>query len=74
MEGLAALGFHMGDTIGLVSIYAQVCHEIGIPPSVPEMVRIFKTSLYLGKDEALDLMRELVGDELFEAMYQEYML
>lgn len=68
-EGLAALGFTVGDTFGLISVYSQVCFEIGQPPLTHDLVTISKKALHEGRDQAIGFVKELVGDDLFDALY-----
>ena len=70
-EGLITLGFTLGDTIGMIAIYANVCYEIDEPPKVNDMVEITKAAVESGKDEAMGLLKELIGDDLFDALYDE---
>ena len=68
-EGLTALSFAVGDTLGLISVYSQVCYEVDQIPMIQDLVTISKKSLQEGKDSAIDFVKELVGDDLFEALY-----
>jgi len=69
-EGLVALGFSLGDTIGLVSIYAQVCQELKEDPKPREMVLLMQKILMEGQDEAAAFVKSLVGNDLFAVLYQ----
>jgi len=71
LEGLTALGYGMGDTFGLVEVYSQVCYDIGQPPLTTDLVTITKKSLEEGREVAVEFVRELVGDDLFDALFVE---
>ncbi len=68
-EGIVAYGFALGDTMGLISIYSQVCIDTKQKPTINDLVNISKTSLEQGLPEAIDLLKSLIGDELFNAIY-----
>ncbi len=66
-EGLSALSFGLNDALGLISIYCQVCDELGNVPSVFDLVEISKRALNQGPNEAKSFMKQLIGDDLYQA-------
>lgn len=67
-EGLAALGFQLGDTFGLIQVYAGVCDQLGHPPQTPDLVQICMTSLQTGISEAEAVLVDLVGQDLYDSL------
>lgn len=70
-EGLISLGFTLGDTIGMINIYAGVCAEIEEEPKTTDLMEITKAAVEDGKEHAMGLLKELVGDDLFDAVYKD---
>ncbi len=70
-EGLAALGFQLGDTFGLILIYARVCHQLGHPPETADLVKICMTALQVGIQEGSAVLIDLVGQDLYESLRRQ---
>lgn len=66
--GLSALGFKLGDTMGLMQIYASVCHQLDQPPDMKEMAKICITSLQAGREEAEEVLISIIGKDLYESL------
>ena len=64
-EGLVAMGFKLGDTFGLISVYDAVCAEIRQKASVHDLVGISKTTLNEGKEQAEKLLASIVGEDVY---------
>ncbi len=67
-EGLGIIGFKLGDTYGLMQIYATVCQQIEQPPDLKEMARIATTALKTGTKEAEEILVGLIGQDLFNSL------
>lgn len=67
-EGLAVIGYKLGDTFGLLQIYSAVCHQLGQIPAQTEMTKIALTALQSGREEAEEVLVAIVGRELYEAI------
>ena len=72
MEGLTAIGFKLGDTFGLMQIYSAVCYHLEQPPSQEVMIDIALTALQSGQKEAKEVLISIVGQELYDALSQEF--
>ncbi len=70
-EGIVVVGYKLGDTLGLISVYATVCHELGEEASTHMLVKISKTALQDGKEEAEEMLKSLIGDDLYEAINRQ---
>lgn len=70
-EGLSALGFQLGDTFGLIQIYAKVCDQLGHPPETGDLVKICMTSLQVGVQEGSAVLIDLVGHDLYESLRRQ---
>lgn len=70
-EGITAIGFKLGDTFGLMSVYATVCYEVDEEPSIQTLVKISQTSLQEGHQEAEAMLVSLVGEDLFYAINRQ---
>lgn len=70
--GLTVLSFKISDTMGLIGIYDYVCQQIGQEPSVRDLFNITKSGLEEGKDEAEQILKDIVGIELYDAFSREY--
>jgi hypothetical protein len=68
VPGLAAISFKLGDTFGLLQVYALVCRELEQAPVLAEMAKICMTSLQDGPEEAREILIAIVGEELFESL------
>lgn len=68
LEGLAVIGFKLGDSFGMIEIYAQVCQQLGQPADLKDLTRICTTTLQAGKGEARNLLIDMVGPELYESL------
>lgn len=70
-EGLAILGFKLGDTFGLLQVYAQVCTQLNELPNLKEMGRIATTALQTGTKEAEDILVSLIGPDLYSSISRQ---
>jgi hypothetical protein len=68
LEGLAAIGFKLGDALGLIQIYALVCSQVDEKPDMAEMIRISKTAMQAGKAEAEAILISIIGKELYQSL------
>jgi len=64
-QGLSIVGYKLGDTFGMLQIYATVCHQLEQTPSQQEMTNITMTALQSGKSEAEDTLVSIIGQELY---------
>ena len=71
-EGLTALSFKLYDTFGLMAMYSFVCDQLGQDPTVDDLLNIAKTGLQEGKEEAEELLADIVGKDLYDAFSQEF--
>lgn len=67
-EGLGIVGFKLGDSFGLLRVYATVCQQLGQPPGLKEMASIATTALNVGTQEAEEVLVELVGLDLYQSI------
>lgn len=67
-EGLGILGFKLGDTFGLLQVYATVCAQLGEKPNLKEMGRIATTALQTGTKEAEEILVNLIGPDLYNSL------
>lgn len=67
-EGLAILGFKLGDTFGLLQIYATVCDQVDQAPSTKAMAEICTTAMRAGKKEAEEILVAIVGKDLYQSI------
>lgn len=67
-EGLAVLGFKLGDTFGLLQVYSSVCSQVEQEPELADMTLISTKSLQDGKKEAEDVLIAIVGKDLYESL------
>jgi hypothetical protein len=67
-EGLSAIGYKLGDTFGLIKVYAQVCGQVEQPPDVKDLARICTTSLQAGVEEAREVLIKIIGPDLYKAL------
>jgi hypothetical protein len=68
LEGLAIVGFKLGDTFGLLQIYGTVCDQLDQPADIREMARIATTALKAGTREAEEILVHLVGQDLYNSL------
>lgn len=68
--GLSVLGYKLGDTFGLIQVYAQVCDQVEQLPDVKDMANICTTSLQAGMEEAEEVLISIVGKELYVSLSQ----
>lgn len=67
-QGLSALGYKLGDTFGLIQIYANVCTQLGQEPTDSDIIQICKTAFQDGPEEAEDVLANIIGKELYDAL------
>jgi hypothetical protein len=67
-EGLSVVGFKLGDTIGLIQVYASVCEQIAQSPDLGDLTKICTTSLQAGRKEAEETLISIVGQELYDSV------
>jgi hypothetical protein len=72
-DGLSALGFKLGDTFGLLQVYAAVCDQVDQTPDMKEMTNICTTSLQAGVKEAEEVLVDIVGKDLYESISRPYL-
>jgi hypothetical protein len=71
-EGLSVLGFKLGDTIGLIQVYAAVCEQVPQQPDLTDLTKICTTALQAGRKEAEDILISIVGQELYASVNPDY--
>ena len=67
-EGLVAMGFKLGDTLGLIAVYDMVCAEINQKATMHDLVNISKKALNEGKEEAETLLASIVGEDIYYSL------
>lgn len=68
LEGLSAVGFKLGDTIGLIQIYASVCEQVDQAPDPANLTKICTTALQAGRREAEEILISIVGQDLYDSV------
>jgi hypothetical protein len=71
-DGLSVLSFKLLDTFGLIAMYSFVCDQLGQDPTVRDLLNIVLTGLQEGKDEAEEVLSDIVGKDLYDAFSQEF--
>ena len=71
-EGLSALSFRLGDTLGLIALYDYVCERLQQAPVTEELVEITQASLQAGQEEAQEVLQEIIGKDLFKALAKDF--
>lgn len=64
-DGLYILGDKLGDTLGLIAIYAQVCEQLQQAPNTKEIANITLMALKTGRQEAEELLISVIGKERY---------
>ncbi len=65
LEGLNTISHKLGDTVGLLRVYSQVCTELSAPVVTDNMTRIAMTGLQTGNEEAARILIDIVGAEAY---------
>src|SRR5262249_43964558 len=68
MEGLTVVGFKLGDTMGLIQVYATVCAQTDQFIDITELTKICSTALQDGRKEAEDVLISIVGEEVYQSI------
>lgn len=67
-EGLKILGYKLGDTFGLLQVYATVCAELDQAPDLKAMGHIATTALQTGVQEGEEILVSLIGRDLYNSL------
>ncbi|MBX2861553.1 MAG: hypothetical protein KTR14_09980 [Vampirovibrio sp.] len=68
-EALTAVGFHLSELFGFLTLYGFACESLGMEPDKEDLAKITSTTISNGSHDGKEALIQVIGQELYDVLF-----